>query len=165
MVGDPNHEVSEPPITDTGTGNPVGDAILANQTQEPITSNIGGQDYTTEPAVSDVSFTDENGTNWSGTPSKVPNVWSWTYTDAQGEEHDLQVTYDEQGRPYQVFDHSNSELSLYDWSTGEPVRIGDAQHLDPGVAFDQPYTDEIMSFVVPRCAGPVWPSARSGPKT
>jgi len=153
MSGDPNSEVSEPPITETGTGNPVGDAILADQTQEPITSNIGGQDYTTEPAVSDVSFTDENGTNWSGTPSKVPNVWSWTYTDAQGEEHDLQVTYDEQGRPYQVFDHSNSELSLYDWSTGEPVRIGDAQHLDPGVAFDQPYTDEIMSFVVPPLRG------------
>ncbi|CAJ0557284.1 unnamed protein product, partial [Mesorhabditis spiculigera] len=150
MLGDPNSEASEPPITETGTGSPVGDAILADQTQEPITSNIGGrdythrtcgpgrfrprpahepitsniggQDYTTEPAVSDVSFTDENGTNWSGTPSKVPNVWSWTYTDAQGEEHDLQVTYDEQGRPYQVFDHSNSELSLYDWSTGEPLR-------------------------------------------
>ncbi|MDI9960574.1 MULTISPECIES: hypothetical protein [unclassified Rhodococcus (in: high G+C Gram-positive bacteria)] len=153
MVGDPNHEVSEPPITDTGTGNPVGDAILADQTQEPITSNIGGQDYTTEPAVTDVSFTDENGTNWSGTPSKVPNVWSWTYTDAQGEVHDLQVTYDEQGRPYQVFDHSNSVLSLYDWSTGEPVRIGDAQHLDPGVAYDQPYTDEVMSFVVPPLRG------------
>ncbi|MBS2991740.1 hypothetical protein AC1659_20880 [Rhodococcus erythropolis] len=153
MVGDPNHEVSEPPIAETGTGNPVGDAILADQTQEPITSNIGGQDYTTEPVVTDTSFTDENGTNWSGTPSKVPNVWSWTYTDAQGEEHDLQVTYDEQGRPYQVFDHSNSELSLYDWSTGEPVRIGDAQHLDPGVAYDQPYTGEIMSFVLPPLRG------------
>jgi hypothetical protein len=153
MLGDPNSEVSEPPITETGTGNPVGDAILANQTQEPITSNIGGQDYTTEPVVTDTSFTDENGTSWSGTASKVPNVWSWTYTDAQGEEHDLQVTYDEQGRPHRVFDNYTSTLYLYDWSTGEPVLIGDPHYLDPGVAFDQPYTGEIMSFVLPPLRG------------
>ncbi|RGP47711.1 hypothetical protein AWH04_23960 [Rhodococcus erythropolis] len=153
MSGDPNSEVSEPPITETGTGNPVGDAILANQTQEPITSNIGGQDYTTEPVVTDTSFTDENGTSWSGTASKVPNVWSWTYTDAQGEEHDLQVTYDEQGRPHRVFDNYTSTLYLYDWSTGEPVLIGDPHYLDPGVAFDQPYTGEIMSFVLPPLRG------------
>ncbi|MHD0303324.1 Tox-REase-5 domain-containing protein [Rhodococcus erythropolis] len=153
MSGDPNSEVSEPPITETGTGNPVGDAILANQTQEPITSNIDGQDYTTEPVVTDTSFTDENGTSWSGTASKVPNVWSWTYTDAQGEEHDLQVTYDEQGRPHRVFDNYTSTLYLYDWSTGEPVLIGDPHYLDPGVAFDQPYTGEIMSFVLPPLRG------------
>ncbi|MCD2108028.1 Tox-REase-5 domain-containing protein, partial [Rhodococcus qingshengii] len=153
MSGDPNSEVSEPPITETGTGNPVGDAILADQTQEPITSNIGGQDYTTEPVVTNTSFTDENGTSWSGTASKVPNVWSWTYTDAQGEEHDLQVTYDEQGRPHRVFDNYTSTLYLYDWSTGEPVLIGDPHYLDPGVAFDQPYTGEIMSFVLPPLRG------------
>ncbi|WP_238076860.1 hypothetical protein [Rhodococcus erythropolis] len=153
MSGDPNSEVSEPPITETGTGNPVGDAILAYQTQEPITSNIGGQDYTTEPVVTDTSFTDENGTSWSGTASKVPNVWSWTYTDAQGEEHDLQVTYDEEGRPHRVFDNYTSTLYLYDWSTGEPVLIGDPHYLDSGVAFDQPYTGEIMSFVLPPLRG------------
>ncbi|MDF2898400.1 MAG: hypothetical protein K0Q46_5186, partial [Rhodococcus erythropolis] len=90
---------------------------------------------------------------WSGTPSKVPNVWSWTYTDAQGEEHDLQVTYDEQGRPHRVFDNYTSTLYLYDWSTGEPVLIGDPHYLDPGVAFDQPYTGEIMSFVLPPLRG------------
>ena len=50
----------------------------------------------------------------------------------RGEVHDLQVTYDEQGRPYQVFDHSNSVLSLYDWSTGEPILQGEPQALDLG---------------------------------
>ncbi|OYD61214.1 hypothetical protein [Rhodococcus sp. OK302] len=50
MLADPDSQVSEPPITDTGTGNPLGDTILANQTQQPVTSTNGGTDYTTEPA-------------------------------------------------------------------------------------------------------------------
>ena len=128
--------------TDTTAGaasqppwNPLDNLEMDQPTQQdpPLTLPLGVLDSDASNNTgavggdTDISFTDENGTSWSGTPSKVPNVWSWTYTDAQGEVHDLQVTYDEQGRPYQVFDHSNSVLSLYDWSTGEPILQGEPQ--------------------------------------
>ena len=150
--------------TDTTAGaasqppwNPLDNLEMDQPTQQdpPLTLPLGVLDSDASNNTgavggdTDISFTDENGTSWSGTPSKVPNVWSWTYTDAQGEVHDLQVTYDEQGRPYQVFDHSNSVLSLYDWSTGEPILQGEPQALDSGAAIDSNYPQYIAGFVVP----------------
>ncbi|OZE95926.1 hypothetical protein CH302_16700 [Rhodococcus sp. 15-2388-1-1a] len=85
-----------------------------------------------------------------GRASEVDNVWAWTYTDPDGLTRNLQVTYDDDGRPWRVFDHATGNLYLYDWSTGEPV-LRQSQHLDSGSVVDQ--TPELMSLIVPPLRG------------